>query len=53
MILVTVVVERSDYLSMAIPRAQIASRLASEDNLRTPILRSRSAARLLQCYATT
>lgn len=49
----TVVAERSDILSIAIPRTQIVPRLASEDNLRTPALRSRPAARLLQCYAAT
>lgn len=49
----TVVAERSDILSIAIPRAQLVPRLASEDNLRTPALRSRPAARLLQYYAAT
>jgi AraC-like DNA-binding protein len=50
---ITVVAERSDILSIAIPRTQIVPRLASEDNLRTPAPRSRPAARLLQCYAAT
>lgn len=49
----TVVAERSDILSIAIPRTQLVPRLASEDNLRAPALCSRPAARLLQCYAAT
>ncbi|UZK65360.1 AraC family transcriptional regulator [Sphingomonas sp. M1-B02] len=49
----TIVSERSDILSIAIPRTQIVPRLASEDNLRRPILHSRPAAHLLHYYAAT
>lgn len=49
----TVVAERSRILSIAVPRAQLVPRLASEDCLLTPSLRSRPAARLLESYAAT
>jgi AraC-like DNA-binding protein len=49
----TVVAERSRILSIAVPRAKLVPRLASEDCLVNPRLRSRMAARLLESYAAT
>lgn len=49
----TVVAQRSHIVSIAVPRAQLVPRLTSEDCLHAPAVRSRSAARLLECYAQT
>lgn len=49
----TLVAEPSRILSIAIPRAQLLPRLASEDCLAQPALRSPAAGRLLEYYAAT